>query len=568
MHELPDGLERKIDAALAPDTGYVTLAIRVLNERVAPSKSPAHSRRGKGRATCRVGTMTRRDWWWLGSAVITAIVLLSISSVDAQVAFSRVTTSPNLGRLDYVLAVADLNGDGRDDILAGGREEYTFYGAPEDRFTKTLLHVFVGNGDGTLRHASELVEGTIEARHPVVVADDFNGDGRPDLAVFDAGVYVGEEHLGYGNPPQLFLSGQDGVLRPSTALADAVRIEHEHDPPVKISSPSDLHLKTATSGDIDNDGDIDLWVESTGGANFGGHFMVNNGDGTFTADPDLAIYQLRHNPSPEFWRHNSGHLVDRDNDGDLDLVLGQMRGTASDTTNQFSIVLLNDGTGYYPSRIELPHPAFNQGFTVVHALTHFDVNGDGFQDLLLMHQRNDDALPDVIPFTGRYIQVLINRDGASFGDETPTWMGDQSATTPERNANGDELSNVGEPKMHDVDRDGCADLVMSRTLDEVRTESPLVYRNNGSGQFQAIPPEPFAGSDRYFGLYAVPADVNGDGMIDFVVPQRYDGPDDQPRTADDFGTLVTLLNTTPAGSIRCSPRVTAIGTLPALRTLP
>ena len=123
--------------------------------------------------------MTRRDWWWF-DAVITAIVLLSFSNVDAQVGFSRVTTSPDLGRLDYVLAVADLNGDGRDDILAGGREEYTFYGAPEDRFTKTRLHVFVGKEDGALRNASELVEGTIEARHPVVVADDFNGDGRPD----------------------------------------------------------------------------------------------------------------------------------------------------------------------------------------------------------------------------------------------------------------------------------------------------------------------------------------------------------------------------------------------------
>ena len=82
------------------------------------------------------------------------------------------------------------------------------------------------------------------------------------------------------------------------------------------------------------------------------------------------------------------------------------------------------------------------------------------------------------------------------------------------------------------------DLVMSRSLNDVRTESPLVYRNNGSGQFRAMPPEPFAGSDRYFGLYAVPADVNGDGITDFVVPQRHDGPDDQPRTADDFGTLV------------------------------
>ena len=35
-------------------------------------------------------------------------------------------------------------------------------------------------------------------RRPIVVADDFNRDGRVDLAVFDAGVYVVEESLGYG----------------------------------------------------------------------------------------------------------------------------------------------------------------------------------------------------------------------------------------------------------------------------------------------------------------------------------------------------------------------------------
>ena len=63
-----------------------------------------------------------------------------------------------------------------------------------------------------------------------------------------------------------------------------------------------------------------------------------------------------------------------------------------------------------------------------------------------------------------------------------------------------------------------------------------------------------------------PADVNGDYVVDFVVPHRDDGPDDEWGSEDDFTTLETLLNTTPAGPVRCSPRVTAVGTLPA-RTL-
>ena len=93
-----------------------------------------------------------------------------------------------------------------------------------------------------------------------------------------------------------------------------------------------------------------------------------------------------------------------------------------------------------------------------------------------------------------------------------------------------------------------------------------MYLNDGSGRFQAMSPVPFVRSNRYFGYNAVPADVNGDAVIDFVVPQHHNGPDDRYGTADDFTTLVTLLNTTPAGTVRCRPRVTAVGTLPA-RTL-
>ena len=518
--------------------------------------SALESLRLDGSGLCAPDTPAVRAW-------VAAIADFSGVVCEGPASFSRMVTPLfDLDRVDFVSAVADLNADGRDDIL--GTEYLELGAAPSERLTKTPLHAFVGEGDGSFTHAPELVVGTIDVRSPRVVADDFNGDGRADLAVFDAGVYVREEGVYYGNPPQLLLSGQDGRLRPSEALAEAVRREHEQDPPYRFTgNAADLHVKSAASGDIDLDGDIDLWVESTGGANAQSHFMVNNGDGTFTIERARATHEILRNP-PEHWRHVGNALVDVDNDGDLDLALGQIRDPHPLHINQFSIVLVNDGAGHYPVRIELSHPAFADGYTSVPALTHFDVNGDGLQDLLLPHRRNDDGPADVIPWTGRYIQVLINRGGTSFDDETTRWIGDQSATTPERDGAGDLLYNDGVPSMYDVDRDGCADLVMSGAV--MRTDSPLVYRNDGSGRFRAMSPVPFAGSDRFFGYDAVTADVNGDGAIDFVVPRRNNGRDQEYGTADDFTMLVTLLNTTPAGPARCGGRVNRppapAGTLP------
>ena len=225
---------------------------------------------------------------------------------------------------------------------------------------------------------------------------------------------------------------------------------------------------------------------------------------------------------------------------------------------------MNDGTGHYRSRIELPDPTFNDGHTAAQALAHFDVNSDGLQDLLLVHER--DGPPEVLSFTGRYIQVLINDDGEAFVDESSTWMVDQNATTPERYLNGDPLHNAARPRMLDIDRDGCEDIVMANANTLIRTESPIFYLNNGSGQFRPVDPgEMFTGMD-WSGIYSVPADVNGDGVIDLVFPQRILGPDDEYGTDDDSTRFLTLLNATPVGSIRCVPRVKAVGRLPA-RTL-
>ena len=42
-----------------------------------------------------------------------------------------------------------------------------------------------------------------------------------------------------------------------------------------------------------------------------------------------------------------------------------------------------------------------------------------------------------------------------------------------------------------VHLDGCPDLVVTAPRDEIRPESPLVCRNNGSGQFSPLPREHF-----------------------------------------------------------------------------
>ena len=52
----------------------------------------------------------------------------------------------------------------------------------------------------------------------------------------------------------------------------------------------------------------------------------------------------------ELWQYDGAELVDLDRDGDLDLVLGQIRDTHPYHLNQHSIMLENEGTGDFGRR--------------------------------------------------------------------------------------------------------------------------------------------------------------------------------------------------------------------------
>src|SRR6266568_3460721 len=80
--------------------------------------------------------------------------------------------APNLtvGNGPAGVAVADLNGDGKPDLVVANFDDNT-------------LSVLLGNGDGTFQAAQTF--GGVGPKPQTVAVGDLNGDGKPDLAVAD-----------------------------------------------------------------------------------------------------------------------------------------------------------------------------------------------------------------------------------------------------------------------------------------------------------------------------------------------------------------------------------------------
>lgn len=165
---------------------------------------------------------------WPVSTALAVLVWLSIP-VSAQ-RFRHVETQRNFPRADFVLEVADLNDDGRDDIVVGGRQYYPDDGRAEHRFRKSVVRLLFGTRSGRCRPApGRFVQGTVRARWP--------NRGRSGLqrrrAAGSRGLRPGSVRArterGGRQPPQLYLSRGRRLYR-SPALATAVRREHRENP--------------------------------------------------------------------------------------------------------------------------------------------------------------------------------------------------------------------------------------------------------------------------------------------------------------------------------------------------
>jgi hypothetical protein len=251
-----------------------------------------------------------------------------------------VNYSPATGTfaLDYV-TVADFNGDGILDIAA-------------DDTVNGVVQVFFGTGaggkgDGKFAPPISYATGTATGRSALaLVAGDFNGDGKPDIAVVnnygataDVGILLNTGGGVFGTATNFALSGIATTITtadlngdkkldlivpiPSTnnvALlfgnGDGTFKEPETDVAIGFNNPF-----YATVGDLNGDGFPDLAVtiqDSTSSANRGIAVALGNGDGTFQAAtlvPATVQDTTFVAPLPEYVK-----TVDLNRDGHLDLV--------------------------------------------------------------------------------------------------------------------------------------------------------------------------------------------------------------------------------------------------------
>jgi hypothetical protein len=185
------------------------------------------------------------------------------------------------------MASLDWNGDGIPDLAVS-------WPTVEQM---AIMSIFFGNGDGTFR-----VGVTPDSAGGVIVVDDFNGDGRPDIACV-------------GNTQEL---GSLGVYYPQVLLDNG---------PVLFAGSPMLNGGTLSiaSGDFNGDGIADLVAFSTydtadvdNGTTSSYGVLFGKGDGTFHAAVEYPLPYANYN---ELWQSTNIVTGDFNHDGVTDFAV-------------------------------------------------------------------------------------------------------------------------------------------------------------------------------------------------------------------------------------------------------
>ena len=252
--------------------------------------------------------------------------------------FQPAVTYQSGGVTGFGVAIADVNGDGKLDLVATSecnKKKPCKYG---------VVGVLIGNGDGTFQPAVTYRSGGDDALGVVVA--DVNGDGKPDIVTANFVSWGAKsKHASVG----VLLNNGDGTFQPA----------------VSYDSGGAFSLSVAVA-DFNGDGVPDIVVANLNPKGQNGEsqgvlgVLIGNGDGTFQR---VVTYQPGGDAA--YWLS----AADVNGDGKIDVVVGELGGVG---------VLLGNGNGTLQ-----PGVTFDSGLPTATGVAIADVNGDGKPDLVI-----------------------------------------------------------------------------------------------------------------------------------------------------------------------------------------
>ena len=451
----------------------------------------------------------------------TASVLLNTTTTGATAASFAAQQTFAVGVNPLFVAVGDFNGDGRLDLTVVNQSDNTVSVLLDTTATGAAVPSF-----------SLQVTFAVGVDPNSVAVGDFNGDGKPDLVVANAG------NLDTGNTVSVLLNTMSAgatvpAFAPQVTFAAgggpnsvaAVDINGDGRPDLAVANYSDntvsVLLNTTTPltavptfagqqtftagsfpasvavGDFNDDGKPDLAVADSGAGTLS--VLLNTtsagaGAPTFAAQITFAVGSGPHSVA----------VGDVNGDGRPDLVVANLNG------NTVS-VLLNTT----PAGANVPSFALQVTFTVGHAPTSValgDFNGDGRPDLVLTN------------FDDGTVSVLLNTTAAaanvpSFAPQTTFAVGADPVAVTAGDFNGD-----GRPDLAVANDDsaGTVSVLLDTTAAGAGIPSFALQTTFAAGVNPAS---------------VTAADFNGDGRPDLAVANDVDP-----------GTVSVLLDATAAGA--------------------
>jgi hypothetical protein len=431
--------------------------------------------------------------------------------------FRPVVTYDSGGYNAFSVAVKDVNGDGKPDLVVAN------VCATSNCSTGAAVSVLLGNGDGSFQAAKSYASGGQDAYS--VAVEDVNGDHKPDLLVAN---YCADTNCSTDGSVGVLLGNGDGTFQAAVTYGSG-----------------GYHTVSVAVGDLNGDGKPDLVLassctSSSNCANGSVGVLLGNGNGTFQA---AVSY------SSGGYEAQSVAVADVNGDRKLDLLVANTICAPNDCATGSVGVLLGNGDGTFQ-----PAVTYDSGGFSAESVAVADVNGDGEPDLLVANT----CVSDGACVDGSVGVLLGNGDGTFQAAVSYGANGTGAASVAVRDVNGDGKpdlfvanacgnngddgcigtlgvllgngngtfraavnygSGAYEPDLvavKDVDGDGKPDLVVASRCDNVGNCNGVVgvLLGNGDGTFK---PVVTYGSGGYEAQSVAVADVNGDGKPDLVV---------------------------------------------------